>query len=400
MIRRMIGAAIVALAALAMPALSRQADDDAKPLGDVAADLKLVPPDATFFLSVRVADVLGSAQGKGALKIKGAKEMLAALEAAGVDPAGVERATVFMRHPDQMPAVIVRTAKAFDGAALRKALGADDEHRLHGKTFHAPARPVFSFGVWAEDEKTFVIGELRGLVPYLAVMEKAAKKHALADELKAASGKHSATLAVLPSLTFRQQMAANKARMERWREEMKKKRDFPKEAPLDPLKDAKKAAARAKFMPVRFQKDKGGFLRAPDLSTMKDEPLKLLDLEETFEAMDEYGPQSAFLRSAFRCRRLLATIDIGDDVAVKARGLFADEAEGKDGAVTAKAILLLMREMLPAMFAFSPIDVRASPYKELLESVQGGLRAGEVKRDGKAVEASVKFKLDFSGFGK
>ncbi len=421
---RLLGAAsLIALAVLALPALSRPADDDAKELGDVPADLKLVPRDAFMLVSVRVADALESGQGKEALKIAGAKQFLAMFEGAGVAPSSVERLTAFQRRGDQPPLQIVRTTKAYDAAALRKALGADTEHKAHGKTFHAQARGYSPQAVWAADDRTFVFGGMGALVPYLATLAKPGKSHALADELKLAAGKQTATVVLLPSMMLRMGagfMGDAPRPPRKSKDVMKKdprkidgfkgKDDFP--PPKDGYKDGKeKFGARAEFLPVRFQKDEGPKKDfrpkdrprfegppAPDPAELVDEPLKLKTLEEAFDAMDGYrGPTSAFFRSSLNCRRLVLTFDIGDEITLNGRGTFAAEAEAKDGVIAGRMLLIFLREGVPMPFMWPPRDEEGpGPFAAFIKSLQDAVRAIEVKQDGKAAVASGKAKIDFS----
>jgi hypothetical protein len=423
MIRRLLprllgAAALVTLATLAMPALSRPpADDEPKELGDVPADLKLVSRDAPFFASIRPADALASKQVKGLLAIPGAAGLLTLAENAGFAPSNIERITMFSRTPGTGPITILRTVKPLDADTVKKSLGVTEEYKAHGKTLHVSTARFGSQALWLVDDKTAVFGELRGMVPYLATLAKPGKAHHLADELKAAAGKHHVTLAMLPSYTARVEAAYGEAMEEKW----KRPKDFKKDVKMPPRDfdkklDGKKfeapprGGARRADQPVAFQKEdfpKGGFKdkdgfrpRLPDPSELAEEPLKLRSLDEAFERMDRRGAWSAFFRPALRCSRLLVTIDLGDDVSARGAAHFASEDDAKDGVVTGKAALLLLREMIPAMLEFSPINIHEKPYKQMLQSVQDGLRAGEVKRDGKTVTLTARCKIDLSGLEK
>ncbi len=414
MIRRLLprllgAAAVFTLAALALPALSRPAEEAEKPLGDVPADLKLVPRDALFFVSFRMSEALADPTLKTVMEAmefgpgRGrSDEMLG-----NIDPAGIERVTVFLRRADQGPLQIVHTKKPYDAKAVLKALDAGRELTAHGKTFFDSGKRWGPTSVWPADEKTFVVGDMRSLVPYLAVMEKAGKTHPLADELKAAAGKHHFTFAARPALAFRQ-MAALSAKEARWKDRMKKdaprfeKGKFDGGKPPPPEKDVPKR----EFEPVRFQKEvfpKDKFSKGPpplDPKDMKDEPLELKELEDAVRDAGPRGQWMTILSPMFRCRRVLATADLGDEVKAWAKAEFAGDADAKDGETVAEMALIIARESAGALFRRRDMDMKAEPFAGLVKSAKEALRASEVKRDGKTVEVSAKGKFDTTGLAK
>jgi prepilin-type processing-associated H-X9-DG protein len=339
-----------------------------------------------------------------------------------VAASNIERVTMFARRFEGRPLVIVRTKKAYDAAALRKATRTTRELKASGKTFFAAEDRYSPTAVWPVDEKTFVISDMRALVPYLAAIEKAAKTHVLADELEVAAGKHAVTIALLPSLMFRTSVA----RETRWSEGRKDgfKKDFRKdgprkEIPKDGFKDEKKErfkdkdkGVRAEFLRVQFKdekkdgrppfRDKDGFKPKPlEVSDIKEEELKLKTMEECYDHVDRWGPMSAIFRPYVRCRRFVLTFDVDAEIKANAKATFLSEADAKDGLVAGKMALILIRDALPLMLRYDrDIDIKSPAFSGVLSSLQSGLRGAEVKRDGKTVEASASAKLDTVALGK
>ncbi len=374
---RLIGVgAIVALAALAMPALSRPpADEHAKDMAGVAADLKLVPADATHFLSVRLADVEASAAGKLLMLTPPGESLARAIR--GVPVGKIERVTIFERRPSQGTLAVIHTAKAHDIDAVRKALGTGTEAKAGGKTFHHTGDPG-GRAVWAADKQTLVVGPVRALVPYLAALEKAAKTHPLADELKVASGKHAATFGGLPSQSIR----VSAAEGPRWDRDRYSKKYY----------DEKKYEYK-EFPPKdRFEKEPPR--PALDVETLRERPLKLGDLDESIgrREWDGPGPTLAPFAPALRCRRAVLTVTIGEELKIEGRGAFADEAEAKDVAALVRYGLVVARDGLPFM-AKSSLGGGAGLMKAPLKAAADSLRAAEVKQDGAALSGSLTLSL-------
>ncbi|MBY0227779.1 MAG: DUF1559 domain-containing protein, partial [Gemmataceae bacterium] len=95
-----------------------------------------------------------------------------------------------------------------------------------------------------------------------------------------------------------------------------------------------------------------------------------------------------------RCRRALATADVGDEVKLSGKAVFGSEAEAKDGQAVARAALVMMREALPLLFRFGPIDAKEKAVADAIKSAQDAMRGAEVERDGKTVTATLKGKID------
>ncbi len=401
---RLIGAAcLIALAGLAMPALSRPADG--KDLDGVPADLRLVPPDAMFFASVRVADVLASEVGKAALKSPGAALPLAEAERFGFALSGVERMTMFAR-PGGLPTAIYRTKKPFDAAALKKAQGTGTEYKAHGKTIHVS--PGGEQGLWIVDDRTAVTGEFRSVVLYLAAMAKAGKAHPLAAELKAAGGHH-ATLAVLPETAFRLMAAHEAAREEMWKKGPPKFKDFPRKdgfkgkddspPPKDAFKDGKdKNGARDEFLPVRFQKDDGPRKDKgrplPDPSEIKEPPLKLGTIEEARAAMGRRTSEAFILTPFMIGRSLLITLDVGAEIKAALKADFAKRIDAMDGETILRMALIVARDAAPRLFRGPHFDAKEEPFAGMLKAMQDAVKSAEVKRSGFTVEATASLKYD------
>lgn len=408
LLRLLCCAAVVAAAALCVPALSRPAaEEKEKPLGKLPADLALVPRDATMFVSIRLSELAalpGASQFLDELGLGGALYLSGKVYS---EPqSNVERLTAFGRRAVRSELVIVRTKKPYDGAALRKHVSATRELKAHGKTFFAGVGD-YPRAVWPVDETTFVVGEMRALVPYLAVMEKPAKTHALADELQEA-GKHTAAYAVQPSLVFRAAVSAELERRKRW--EGVPRKDAPRDLPSKDgakKKDIKdKKGVRAEFLRVQFKEDKKDGRRPErseslEVEDIKEEELKLNSLEECFDHRDRFGPMSAPLRPYVRASRLLVTLDVGAEVKASARASFASEADAKDGETAGKMALILLRDGLPFLLRNHPtIDGKDRLVAGLVRDAQKALSAVEVKREGKVVEGSGKMKLDAAALSK
>ena len=363
---RLLGAALLlAVAFAALPALSRPADEAEKPLGKLPPDLALVPRDATFFVSVRCADLLKTLEAKALLGLPPISNEFRYLKSVlGIDPAGIERMTAVVRRGAQGRFMIVRTLKPFDAAQVRKSSGDGREMKLHGKTFRTGVGWDQDNALWVADGRTLVFGPSCAVVPYLATLARPGKTHALADELAVATGKHTATLAVLPSLMARTEVAVESTF------ESKAVEDRPgfKDKKVDPLS-------------MRLRQN------------FEERPLKLLTLDESFGQMDRWEPVSAPFRPGMRCRRALATVDVGDGIALQGQAVFGSEAEAKDGKAGLRMALLSFREMLPALFA-GKTDPRAKSLAEAIKQTQDALRNAKVSRVGKRVTASLKAGFD------
>ncbi|MBY0227777.1 MAG: DUF1559 domain-containing protein [Gemmataceae bacterium] len=419
---RLLGAAcLLALGWMALPALSRPAADDEKPLGRVPADLALVPRDAVMFWSFRLADVTEAAAFKSLAGTPALREFDRFWRSLGLKPSEVERVTLAFRRTDQQSFAVIRTLKAYDADGLRKRMGLDQEHKAHGKTFHSGSSYSGPAAAWFADDRTLVVGDPRSLVPYLAVMEKPGKTHAFADELAEAAGTHSMTMAILPERMTRMQPALDKAREERWRRErMKDRKDFPKEDKrkdgFEP-KDKFGARRRDRFMVAAYQpkeayyKDmpyprekEGRYVpRRPPVrpDELKEDAIEPGTLEEAFDSLDHWGfPFSAPFRPAMRCKRLLVTATAGDEISAKAVASFGSEAEAKDGLATARMALVLARDGFPLLFREGTADAKTKELADFVATVQDILRAAETKQYGKTVTASAKGRIDTKALAK
>ncbi|MBY0232738.1 MAG: DUF1559 domain-containing protein [Gemmataceae bacterium] len=163
-----------------------------------ADEAALLPHDTRWFLSVR----------------PGASETALAVAAPFRDQAlvpldGVERLVLFPFLNWRPPLLIVRTAKAFDAAALRQGM---QEVKASGKAFWKGAGRA----VWIANERTFVVGDPWALTELLAVAGKDAKAHPLAAELAAA---HPVSFAIRPAFIVRAEDAERRSR--RGKAEMK-----------------------------------------------------------------------------------------------------------------------------------------------------------------------------------
>ncbi len=170
-------------------ALAPQGRAAAQPL---PADLALVPPDATGFVHVRLADLWANDVMKGFRDTwaKAGPDALAALDKQFVPaPSTISRGTVFVTLDDRGPAVVgvLAFSKAFDAAQVVKGLFPKvAEEKVNGKTVYRAADGPGEIAF--PDEKHILIGFDGSLSRYLA--RPAAKDGPLAPALKlAAEGK-------------------------------------------------------------------------------------------------------------------------------------------------------------------------------------------------------------------
>ncbi|MBY0227778.1 MAG: hypothetical protein K2W96_00720 [Gemmataceae bacterium] len=402
---RLLGAAsVIALAVLALPALSRPAEDEGSPLGKVSPDLALVPRDAFFFMSGRPADLADLPALKAAFLLPPLDKGIEAMkEAMGFGPDGIERITVFARSTwsefGPPPVLTVfRTKKDADKDAIKKALRLENEATVHGKTISHSRDWMWGPTVWFADDKTFVIGQAEGLVPYLATLAKPGKNHLLAEELKVADGTHALTMAVLPRLMFRQMEASFRAREEMYRkgreERMKDRRFLDKDGPPPDFPKEKKIGARRRARPefVALQKE-GPERRLEDL---KEPDLKLKGFDEAAEAMesDWRGRELFMFKSVVRANRALATLDIdkkSGELKLALKATFPTEADAKDGHAAADFGRITARE---AATPDSRLRKENPAAADLLKPFGTAFGEAVVKQDKKVVSTEVKVKPD------
>ena len=411
MIRRLLprllgAAAVLSLAVLALPALSRPGEEAEKPLGKISSDLALVPRDALYFASVRPAGIAAHPAIKAVLGKPPLDKALEAMQGAlGFGPEEFERVTVFARRFELSNSniVVFRTRKPYDKATVKKLLRLDAETKVYGKAVcHNQRQWRWGPAVWMADDKTLVLGGADTLVPYLATLAKPGKTHPLADELKEADGMHAATVAILPALAFRNLEASIREQTEtRKTGPIRVDPDIKGSKPAASEDEKKLGAGRpAEAFRVSFQRDKP--IREPAIDEVTEKPLKLKGLEEAFDGQGRggMGAMELVAKPMFRCRRVLLTFDLAPkatELTMKARLTFRNEAEAKDGQVMVDYGRIVARELatLPESVRKKHAEIAAA-----LKPLQDALAAAEVKREGAVVTTAIEAKPDFAALVK
>jgi hypothetical protein len=392
--------AICALSALAgLLAAADEKTDELPP------DLRLVTHDSLAFGSYRLADLLAAPEVKGLFKLAGgAGDPLKKLERdLGVDPTGVERATLALRRVTDGGIAILRMKKDIDTDAVKGRLGKSDEFKVAGKTLYVTRGPDWSRrGYWFADERTLVVGTARGMVPYLYALAKGGKAHPLADELAVAAGKHSMVTAYRVSLYAR----SLDAEVRKIREDEIRKFEKELEKPVE-----KKAVDKDAPEDTPSVEKKGGDTpprkEAPfDPAAVKEEPLKLRPVEEIVDDAVARRELDAMLlpalAPALRASKAMFTVDVGGGrIAFTGRADFASEDDAKDGLVLARMGQYLAREMPPAA-ARAALATLTKPkaLDALVAKYSDAVRAVELKREGRRISGSGKMELDLAAIVK
>jgi hypothetical protein len=330
-----VGLVLSALAALAGGPGVRAAPVSPDAGGGVPEELKLVPPDALGFASLRVAEPMRGPLGERALALLD-KELGTGLPSLygglGLSPTRVERLTWLALAPGLPPVEVIRTTEPYDRARLLRAFARDSrEVKVAGKTCYV--------GSWSDlilhlvDDRTVLQGTRPGLEHVLAPRKKA-RKHPLADALTAAGGKHVLVAGVNPSALLRL-----------W--------------------------------------ERG------DLALG-------LGLYRYFGPRD---PAVLPFKPLLEAHSALLTLDPGAESRLQLRVSFAGEQEARDGETAVKTALYVARELLPQVFPRMGLDPDGSAdAARLLRLLHSALRAAPVERRRATVVASARLKLDTRGF--
>ncbi len=408
--RTLAGLAVVLMLGLLIPTFAAPGDAD-KPQAELPSDLALVPHDALWFSTFRVADIVRNKDVKSLLPLlssgRGETTVQDFEKTFGLKTDGIERVTVACRRMQAERVWIFHTSKAYDKDAFLKHLGDTVETKVHGKTIvmsKARSRSRLSSAVWMPDDRTIVQSRPDALVPYLAALARPGKTHPFADELKVASGKHPVVVALLPSMIFRSIDAESHGMRKRGYKEGrpvfedgrdKEKRPPPDDKDGPPTNDLNTKDAPPSAPRNRAQKERPGF----DPDRFKEEPLKLRSFDEIYDSMEL--DEMRVVTPLFRARRALLTIDLADGVEVKARADFDSEDQVKDAEVLGRMWLYLLRETFPASLRNEMrLDMKAKGLATLFGQFKDAVRASEVKRDGKTLEVTGKAKLDLAPLAK
>ncbi len=169
------------------------------PVGNLPADLALVPRDAVGFVSVRVADWWNSELGKQAQALVG---LLGGLEemkkqTGGLTPADIERVTVVAPEPTPNAFVLVAANKPFDQQKIVAQLVKNGRPMTGpgGKTYHANRQTA----VYFPGDKLMVAGPPGGLQAFFQRSLKPAASGPMSEALQIAAGnKHHLVLSAVP----------------------------------------------------------------------------------------------------------------------------------------------------------------------------------------------------------
>jgi hypothetical protein len=160
-----------------------------------------IPADASAFLSVRVADLwdlptLRDAKERLLKEDPSAFKQIASFS--GVEPAEVERVTIFVRDigPNMAPAAVVTTVSPYDRKKVLATMGASPvEEKRKGRTLYTDARS--QRGLYLIDDRTFVLGALSD-VQTVVDAGGAAAEGPLSGALRLATGKKAVVAGIVP----------------------------------------------------------------------------------------------------------------------------------------------------------------------------------------------------------
>jgi hypothetical protein len=403
------GLAVLALTPPAAPALGAGGEQPAAKETALPPDLRLVPADAAGFVSVRPADLLGTAPVKKVLAAfgkDGPVELREVEKAIGSPLAEVERLTALVADLDGRPVVIVRTAKPYDRDKLLKAVAPDARAETHGgKTVHVSKK--MQFAVCFADKRVYVLGSPEKVG---GLLERAAKDGGgpLAEARVVAAGQHHVVAALRPGEVLRsmaprryeyrgakkghgpppipsKEAPSKDDRDDRDKERRDERKDHrKKEKPKDDRRDdilcSTQAAERPEPPP-----DKAPPWRGPTRA-----PAPSVD-----EILEKLPAEALPFKPLLLARSVTATLGVGATTKASLRLVSADEEKARDGVTAVKAALYVARELLPRAvqeMGVSPAGERK--VRAILQAVETGLRSAAVERHDSRVRANVQVKVD------
>jgi hypothetical protein len=377
--RRLLRPAAFLLAALALaggpPTPGRAAEAKALP-----ADLALVPADGAVFITIRAGDLANGKAGKELLTQLGRDKdnnLIAPVEKyLGAPLADVERVTL-------LPAediVIVHTARPYDREKLLDAVAPKGQrHKYKDRTFYhndATGEDVFLL-----DEQTYLRshswaprkgGELKGGLHRLWD-RPAVKDKALAGALQLAAAKHTVVVGLTPRSLLEY------FTLRRFEDEPAQSvpgggKDSPAKPPEDKPPEKKPAEKEPAAAPAQ-------------LTLLPDEPRpKEPSLDDLLR---ELPPAALPYKPLFQARLATLVGDLGDEAKVEVHLTFADKDAARDGEVSLRTALYVLRELLPRAFeeVGAPPE-KSKPLATLLGQLQTALKTATVTQEGTSVSAA------------
>ncbi len=311
------------------------------------ADLKLVPPDAIFFVTVRLGDLKKPLADK-ALNLFSADEgrnVREGLKRLLLPPEAIERATVVLPAPGKefapQAVLIVRTAKAYDKEKLLRAFSASaTETKYRRRTYHVRSgkRGPAEAALYLLDERTFLHGPVGMLGALLGRREGKAEedKGPLAAARRLTAGKHHVVAAVRPDVL-----------VSTW------------------------------LSPVLFAGE------APQPNALR------LDRMRPGEAL----PLLPFM-PLIRASAAVFTLDAGPELKVGVRVHCRSAEDAEDAETSLRSTLYVVRELLGAWMREVGIDLKGKgAMADVLRGVEGPLRGAVVERDKATVRVALSCKI-------
>jgi hypothetical protein len=354
------------------------------------ADLKLVPGDAEAFLTVRVADLLASPVVSKLLPAFGKEaEHDLMLNELPVPPKTVERVTLVLPRNTRSPVLIVRTLEPYDRAAV---LGKDHvwtKSEIKGRALYTKEK--HGSALHFVDARTLLQGDVKAITALLDAPAKGAGPGPLAASRAIAAGKHHVVLALRPELStwF---LLARPQRMEKKGKAIGEADTVPEkriEPPREPKKPEKKEGELPPPKPP-----------LPPEPAIALPPLKEAPGPKPEELIEELTPEDVPpellpFKPLLLARSITMTLDLGMEIKVGARLVYADEDTARDGVVALKSALYVAREGLKLALREEGLDVgEKTVLGPIVKKAQASLRAAEVKRTRSVVRASASYKVD------
>jgi hypothetical protein len=376
---RLAPAAILLCAGLAV-ALQPKGAGAAKKPASLPSDLKLVPPDAMLFASVRVADLMANAEVKKAMQSADKEQQKAlkeALRKLPVPPETIERFTVVVllaghKEVFPVPVFIVRTNKAYDGAKVLAALAPAKKNKALDDfvpVLRGVDERTFVFGIWSRDLARR-LGVERLILP---------RGKGWTDEEWELKGRIGVRMLMDPSARMVAARAEN-----------------------HPLSAARITATRKHHVVVGMRP--GALLRfvtaptPPPVAEKKGgSELSELDLGPVSRREDEGGADTlgllAFAPLA-KAKSATLTLNVGTETTLAARMSFADAEAAKDGDTALRSALYVGREGLGMVLRELGLAKDKGPVVEMFRRAQASLRRAKVERDEATVRATVRLKVE------
>jgi hypothetical protein len=162
-----------------------------------SSDLKVVPPDALGFVTIRVADLWTSDIAKPLRQrvLKEKTEELEKLEDYGLTVAGIERLTYVARSNFTQYLMVVTASKPYSSKKVLRSLGAEEEIKKDEEKKFYEGRGL---GLHALSDHTFVMGTAEGVKDFIDRSGQKADS-SMPAAWRLASEKHHVFVGVNPS---------------------------------------------------------------------------------------------------------------------------------------------------------------------------------------------------------